>query len=1038
MPTPKMTEGEQRAYDEALKRIEECRGAWKWGTGLNLHGLGLTAFPPEIVQLTALTVLKLGGNRLTSLPPEIGQLTALKDLYLYDNQLTSLPPEIGQLTALTRLHLYGNRLTSLPPEIRQFTALMSLDLHDNQLKSLPPEIGHLTALMSLDLHDNQLTSLPPEFGQLTALTGLYLNDNQLTILPPEIGQLTALKDLYLYDNHLTSLPPEFGQLTALTGLYLNDNRLTSLPPEIGQLTALKALVLNRNPLTFPPPEVVAQGKDAVLAFLRAAKKDVERKWESKLLIVGEGAVGKTWLLEALNGRLNGGQRPDKAVTTLGVEIGELVVAHPSEAQTMRLRAWDFAGQTFNHAPHQLYFSDEALFVVVWSARAGFENGRVWEWLQNIKDRAPKATVLVVAAQWDQQQPPYPKARLLADYPQVRAVVEASSTSGLGIAELKTLIADHAAGLPLMGETWPATWLRGAEELRKLRERRVYLELHDVLSALASCKVAATEAKVLLTWLHGLGEVLWFREVAALRDWVALDPQWVTRHMGLVLADQAVQKAKGVLTRDRLAELWPELNWPERDFLLALMECYDLAYTIPDTECDRSLVVERLPQDPPPNWLPRWAQFPAETTLRVRYYFPELKALHPGIPTWFFARCHRFTLGCHWSGGVLFGDVTEGAPEERQPRHIARITAANDGVPRVEFTVRGPLPYNHLTRLRDGFEATLGRYENLVKSVRVPCPTKEGTPEACVGEWDIVDLENRLQRKKGGIECLKCSEDHSIMELLYGVSSAPVTLDDRLGRMEAQIGQVIEIIPADGDRTRAAVEATRAELEAARTELVARLDDTVGQVRLELVRAFNYEQRNADLACPSVFAMFPVDGPTLLRAKVMRLQLYCMCDRGWHSLGEAGACQFDVPPNWLVFAAGFFAKWGKILKPLLALATPVAGAALAAVGFEKAASEGLKELAESAKALTELGTEVAEKSRAAHRDEEGAEWLATAGGSGVRPVLRGSDLSALRMLFRMDGVKFKGGEFAGLTKRMTKEEHILWLCPQHAQEITGQR
>jgi hypothetical protein len=387
--------------------------------------------------------------------------------------------------------------------------------------------------------------------------------------------------------------------------------------------------------------------------------------------------------------------------------------------------------------------------------------------------------------------------------------------------------------------------------------------------------------------------------------------------------------------------------------------------------------------------------------------------------------------------VLFGDVTEGVPEQRQPRHVARVTAANDGVPRVEFTVRGPLPYNHLMRLRDGFEATLGRYENLVKSARVPCPTNQGTTTPCAGEWDIVDLENRLQRRKSVIECLKCSEEHSITELLYGVSSAPVTEDDRLARMTGQFQQVIEVIRTDGDKTRAAVEVTRAELDAARRELAARLDDTVDQVRLEFVRFFNHEQRNADLACPSVFAMFPVDGPTLLRAKRMRLQLYCMCEHGWHSLGEKGACQFDVPRSWIVGAAGFLGKWGKILKPLLTLATPVAGAALGAVGYDQATAEGLKTLAESAEALTELSVELSElHSTTEVGDSVGL--LAPNSRHDVRDVQWGPDLSVLRILFQIDQVRFPGGDFGGLTKHMTKERHILWLCPKHARELAERR
>lgn len=64
----------------------------------------------------------------------------------------------------------------------------------------------------------------------------------------------------------------------------------------------------------------------------------------------------------------------------------------------------------------------------------------------------------------------------------------------------------------------------------------------------------------------------------------LNPQWLTKHVGQVLASRLVEEKKGLVTRECLAEVWGEHDEPLRDFLLALMEAFDLAYRIPD---DRS-------------------------------------------------------------------------------------------------------------------------------------------------------------------------------------------------------------------------------------------------------------------------------------------------------------------------------------------------------------------------------------------------------------------------------------------------------------------
>ena len=55
MLDPAMTPEQQTAYTKALKEME----AFRLGRNrtLNLRGLGLSSLPPEIGQLTALTVL---------------------------------------------------------------------------------------------------------------------------------------------------------------------------------------------------------------------------------------------------------------------------------------------------------------------------------------------------------------------------------------------------------------------------------------------------------------------------------------------------------------------------------------------------------------------------------------------------------------------------------------------------------------------------------------------------------------------------------------------------------------------------------------------------------------------------------------------------------------------------------------------------------------------------------------------------------------------------------------------------------------------
>ena len=140
MATPKMTQIEQQAYDEALNQIQACLRKGENGTGLYLVNLDLIALPPEIGQLTALTSLFLHDNRLRALPPEICQLTGLNVLCLHNNRLSSLPPEIQELSNLRLLTLENNSLGELPEGLKKLTQLEELTLHGNEELRLPLEV----------------------------------------------------------------------------------------------------------------------------------------------------------------------------------------------------------------------------------------------------------------------------------------------------------------------------------------------------------------------------------------------------------------------------------------------------------------------------------------------------------------------------------------------------------------------------------------------------------------------------------------------------------------------------------------------------------------------------------------------------------------------------------------------------------------------------------------------------------------------------------------------------------------------------------
>ena len=833
---------------------------------------------------------------------------------------------------------------------------------------------------TLSFPSERSIELSPEFGLLANLEVLDLRNNQISSLPAQIGQLTLLTELYLTENQLTALPPEIGQLTNLTRLDLDGNQLTALPPEIGQLTKLTELRLDSNPLTEPPHEVVEQGTAAVVAYLGERLAVGRREWISKLLVVGEGGVGKTCLLRALR------REPfDEDETTHGIEITPLELQHPTEAGvTMQLNCWDFGAAEIYHATQQFFLTNRSLFLLVWNARHGYEQGNLHYWLDTIQALAPDSPVLLVATNLDQRDADLPLAELRAKYPQIIGQWEISNKTGHGIEALGEAVTETAAALPLMGETWPATWLDAAEAVRAREEKHVTPAAFR--QTMAPHGVSGNNAEILTRWMHELGEILYFQDDKELDDLVILKPQWVTRYISKVLESEEVIGRDGIFTHDHMDRLWGDLDPAMRDHFLRLMERFDLSYrTLENREI--SLVVERLPLDAPPEYETKWekprqAQPCREISMRFR-----LNTIPAGIPTWFIARTHRFTTHTHWRIGAVFADGKE-------ERHLALVRALQyDRY--VELSVRGPSPHNFFALLKDGIEVTLSRFPGLKIDRMIPCPGHDG--KKCDHEFRYADLQRAIEREppKQEIECPVSFEPVSVPGLLFGLHWR--AQDDVLNRL----GELQKLM-VEGDK-----------------QILPELQDVRELAQREFTTIYRREQEKIESHCPNVFVLRPRERSALMKAIAggkLDLQLYCQAPGQWHPTAEDGRYPIDDPAGWIKATAPFLRGLVKVLKYTAPLAGP--WMAVAWSEYEKLVKNDVKLMTELIKKLPDL-----EKGRDLH--------LAQTAGKHDDPQRIGG--AALRAVRELLDAKDPDHVWGGLQKVLTPEGHYLWLCQHHAEE-----
>ncbi|KAM4677599.1 leucine-rich repeat serine/threonine-protein kinase 1 [Discoglossus pictus] len=419
----------------------------------------LTCLPPGFLHLRTLERLCASKNYLVNLFKDDGAnwigLRRLQDLDVSDNRISDLPATLVHcFKSLRSLNVSGNKLKVftepwacplkcckasknsiefLPENLAVFwrNHLQEVDFSDNSLKEVPKSLFELETLQCLKLSGNQLTMLPsPDIWNCKHLKCLDLSRNQLgrnedgirtrrvpfftTKNKTKMGSDSAssvefplcLKDslevLYLNNNQLECVPQSVCQLKSLTELYLGGNTaIRELPPALGQLSALWQLDLEDLSITNVPAEIRKEGPVTVLAYLRAQLRRAERCRLVKMIIVGPPRQGKSTLFEVLQtGKVSQQMQGDSTIRTTRWEL-QKPPGTRAKVDSVQFHVWDVGGSSTMSTVNQCFFTDKALYVVVWNLALGEEAvANLQFWLLNIEAKAPNSAVLVVGTHLD--------------------------------------------------------------------------------------------------------------------------------------------------------------------------------------------------------------------------------------------------------------------------------------------------------------------------------------------------------------------------------------------------------------------------------------------------------------------------------------------------------------------------------------------------------------------------------------------------------------------------------------------------------------
>ena len=781
--------------EKALELIREAKRTKE--QILLLHGLGLKELPKEISELVHLERLYLEDNQLTDISPLSG-LANLSRLHLNDNQLADISP-LSKLTNLSELSLNSNRLTDISP-LSDLVNLSILHLNYNQLTDILP-LSKLMNLSQLSLDDNQLTDIS-SLSNLVKLSELFLSQNQLTDISP-LSNLVNLSRLNLFDNQLTDVST-LSNCTKLSKLFLHKNQLTDVSP-LSNLTNLSELSLSENrlsavsslsgllnlknlhlafnqlsdisplreliekigvewtnnrsrgtisiaeaPLKIPPPEIVRQGKEAVLQYLEATEQDASRFYEAKLLILGEGGVGKTTLYRKLQD--GNADMPEAEDTTKGIEIHQLPFKMQGGEHYFTINLWDFGGQEIYHATHQFFLSKRSLYVLVSDTRK--EDTDFNYWLQVIELLGGDSPVIIVQNEKGGRKKQIDINSMRVRFSNIKEMVSLDLKHDIeGIEKLYQTIQHHIQNLPHIGDVQPQNWINIRRKLEELSPDSPYIDIESYYRICKENEIKKRDEMLKLSqYLHDLGVLLHFQDDAILRRMLILQKEWATDAVYTVLDNAKVIDNQGKFSREDAEQIWGSKYEGNDEELLRLMMKFELCYQVPDVQPQEYIATQLLRIGKPDY---AWKD---SRNLRLEYRYAFMPK---GLTSRFIVRMQRYIRDESkiWRKGVvLYRGNTRAEVAEVYGTDTLKIRV--EGQEQKEFIT---IITEELDRLNDTFGGEL----RVEKMVPCNCRTCENRAKPNFYAYKE-DLMRRKERGKRTVECKISYDDVDVAALLDAV------------------------------------------------------------------------------------------------------------------------------------------------------------------------------------------------------------------------------------------------------------------------------
>jgi hypothetical protein len=569
-----------------------------------------------------------------------------------------------------------------------FQYLQYLNLSDNSSLQRLRFDGGLPGLRYLDVSDCKLAEfkLPEGFYQLEWLD---VSRNQLKYFVP-LGKYPALKHLDASNNELVDFPA---------------NLLDKFP-------VLERIYLKKNPLGDAKKTAVDKQGNC-LAFMRrfraALDKGATTNKEYKVLLVGNGGVGKTCLVE----RLVYNRFEEKYDSTEGISLEQ----YAREDFPYVLNLWDFGGQDIYHATHRLFMQSNAIYLLLWDEKtrsnrvsAISEGGRTNEydnypldyWLYYIEHQSGKSPVIVVKTKAGEDDAEHPqRAALRTKYKDAFASLaflhvdsKLPDWTDNGYNRLLFEIKEAIFRFK-QAEELPKSWADLRQYLRESYRQGIKILSVEEYQDIASDYGIEDPMEVLTDWLVPSGVV--FYRAGYFNDTILLDQAWAIDAVYTLFNrkeghyHRICDREKGKFSGRDLADIWTPKKYSQAEqelfvhFMLSCELCFEIEWPkekhrhIPFAE--RQFIAPQLMPETPPASVEFFKDMNRQNGLyHVRYTH---SFLHYGIIQSFIVRTQSLAqVKDIWRNGILLKEEGVYALVQAGKREI-QVAAPEAGLPLLE-------------------------------------------------------------------------------------------------------------------------------------------------------------------------------------------------------------------------------------------------------------------------------------------------------------------------------------------------------------------